>query len=94
LDQKGGSMGLIGNYGEQSFTDSGKLLWRGTTKFPWLRLHLDAPLLRDDLEDVALLLDHFLELGVVSTVGLLEKLQRGYSVVAEDTERLRENEEA
>jgi hypothetical protein len=26
LDQKGGSMGLIGNYGEQSFTDSGKLL--------------------------------------------------------------------
>jgi hypothetical protein len=31
---------------------------------------------------------------VVSTVGLLEKLQRGRSVIAEDTERLRENEEA
>jgi hypothetical protein len=31
---------------------------------------------------------------VVSTVGLLEKLRRGYLVIAEDTERLRENEEA
>jgi hypothetical protein len=31
---------------------------------------------------------------VVSTVGLLEKLRRGCSVIAEDTERLRENEEA
>jgi hypothetical protein len=61
---------------------------------PQLRLHFDAPLLRDDLEDAALLLDPFLELGVVSTVGLLEKLRRGCSVIAEDTERLRENEEA
>jgi hypothetical protein len=64
------------------------------TKFPRLRLHLDAPLLKDDLEDAALLLDHYLELGVVSTVGLLEKLRQGCSVIADDTERLRENEEA
>jgi hypothetical protein len=87
-------MGLIGNCGEQSFADSGELLRRGTTKFPRLRLHLDPPLLRDDLEDAALLLDHYLELGVVSTVGLLENLWRGCLVIAEDTERLRENEEA
>jgi hypothetical protein len=31
---------------------------------------------------------------VVSTVGLLEKLRRGCSVIAEDIERLRENKEA
>jgi hypothetical protein len=51
------------------------------TKFSRLRLHVDAPLLRDDLEDAALLLDHFLEHGVVSTIGLLEKLRRAYSGV-------------
>jgi hypothetical protein len=60
------------------------------TKFSRLRLHLDAPLLRDDQEDAALLLDHFMELGVVSTIGLLEKLQRGCSVIAKDTETVRE----
>jgi hypothetical protein len=37
-----------------------------------------------------LLLDHFLNLGVVSTVGLPEKLQRGCSVIAKDTETVRE----
>jgi hypothetical protein len=94
LIQMDSSKKLIGYGGEHNGTDFSELMRKGTVKFSRLRLPLDAPLYRDDVEDEAPLLDHFLKLGVVSTVGLPEKLRRGCLVIAEDTETVREIQRA
>jgi hypothetical protein len=58
--------------GERIDMDSGELLRRGTVKFSWMRLPLDAILHRDDQQGDALLPDNLLELGVVGIVGYPE----------------------
>jgi hypothetical protein len=60
----------IGGSGEHYAVDSGELLWRGTVKFSWMRLPLDAILRQDDQPGDALLPDNLLELGVTSLDGL------------------------
>jgi hypothetical protein len=58
--------------GERIDMDSGELLRRGTMKFSWMRLPLDAILHRDDQQGDALLPDNLLELRVVGIVGYPE----------------------
>jgi hypothetical protein len=52
--------------------NSGELLRRGTVKFSWMRLPLDAILHRDNQQSAALLPDNLLELRVVGIVGYPE----------------------
>jgi hypothetical protein len=48
--------------GKFTVADSDKLLPKGMLKLVWLRPPLDAKILPSDLQDLALLLDHPLEL--------------------------------
>jgi hypothetical protein len=58
--------------GEHNDADSDELLRRGTVKFSWMRLPLDAILHQDDPGDKALLPDYSLELGVLAIDGGLQ----------------------
>jgi hypothetical protein len=58
--------------GRCTIKNSGDICTKGTVKFSWMRLPLDAILHRDDPGDKALFSDYSLELGVLTIDGGLQ----------------------